>query len=86
MVLEHPADVQIFDNQDGLGSRQPGRDLMQCIVPLVRDLSMLFGEPAHRFLAVLAAFLPPAHHPLEALELLAAHISRRYTSRESRPS
>ncbi len=29
VVLEHPADVQIFDDQHRLGFRQSGRDLMQ---------------------------------------------------------
>ena len=43
---------------------------MQRIVSLVRDLPMQRGQLADRFLAVLAAFLPPAYHPLEALELL----------------
>ena len=72
MVLEHPTDIQIFDDQHGLGSRQPGRDLMQRVVPLIRDLPMELGELADGFLAVVAAFLPPTHHPLEALELLDA--------------
>ena len=70
VVLQHPADVQIFDDQDGLGFRQPGRDLMQCVSSLVRDLPMELRQFAHRLLPVLAAFLPPAYHPLEPLELL----------------
>src|SRR5215469_4048315 len=40
MILEHARDIQIFNDQDRLGSRQPGGDLMQRVVPLVLDLSM----------------------------------------------
>ena len=65
-----PADIQVFDDQDRLGFRQPGRDLMQRVASLVLDLPMQLGQLADRFLAVLAAFLPPAHHPLQALQLL----------------
>ena len=70
MVLQHPTDIQVFNDQDGLGFRQPGRDLMQCIVPLIRDLPMQRGELAGGFLAVVAAFLPAAHHPLQRLSFL----------------
>ena len=70
VVLQHPADVQVFDHQDRLGFRQPGGHLMQRVASLVLDLPMELGELADGFLAVLAALLPPAHHPLQPFELL----------------
>ena len=70
VVLQHPTNVQVFDHQDRLGFRQPGRHLMQGIVPLMLDLSMKLGQLTDGFLAVLPAFLPPAHHPLESFQLL----------------
>jgi hypothetical protein len=70
VVLEHSADVQIFDDQHRLGFRQPGGDLMQGVAALVAYLPMELRQPADGLLAVLAAFLSPTHHPLETFELL----------------
>ena len=54
MVLEHPADVEVFDHQDRLDFRQSGGELMQRVAALALDLSVELGQSAHRLLAVVA--------------------------------
>src|SRR6185312_13491992 len=74
MVLEHPRHIEVFDDQNRLGFRQPGGDLMQRVLSLIANLSMEFCQLAGGFLAVLAASLAAAHHPLQALEFFEASL------------